>query len=192
MESFFEKFFGVSMTPVYIVSQIFGFAGLTLIVMSYQTRTQKNILRFQACSGAMFTVSFFLQSAYNGCFMNLIGIARSVIYSNCKDIKWANNIAFPIVFSIIFAAASYFSHEGALSLLPLGAMLITTWAHRSTSAAVVRLLSLPGSLAWMAYNALIGNISGLATEIFVSTSIIVGICRCDIPVIKEKIHKPKK
>jgi hypothetical protein len=181
-----ENFLGVEFTLTYIISQIIGFVALGFIAYSYQKKTQGKILRLQFIAGMLFFVSMMVQGAYTGAVLNIIGAGRSFVYSRCSEKKWANNILFPIFFLIAFTISTIFTWERWYSLLPLAAMLITTIAYRSTNATFVRAISLPCSICWMIYGIIIGNVSGLSTEIFVSSSIIIGLIRYDLPKLKKK------
>lgn len=177
----FENFFGVEMTPIYIVSQIIGLLGMCGHVISYQSKKQKKIMLWQLAASICFIVSFLLQGGYTGMALNMISAVRSVVYSNVQDKKWANSILFPLVLSAASIAAAAITWNGWVSAVPLLGQIIFAFAHRAKNPKTVRMMSLPGSLCWMAYNILIVNFSGIATELFISSSIIVGICRYDIP-----------
>ena len=74
---------------------------------------------------------------------------------------------------------SVFGGEGAAALLPLGGMILTTFAGRCREASKVRLLTILNSPFWLSYNLLSGSIPGVLTEILVSGSIIIGMIRLD-------------
>lgn len=177
----FERFFGIEMTPIYIVSQIIGLFGMLGHVISYQTKTQRKIMLWQLAASLCFCLSFFLQKGYTGMALNMISAVRSVVYSNVQDKKWANSIFFPVALSAASIIAAALTWGGWASAAPLCGQIIFAFAHRAKKPRTVRLLSLPGSLAWMLYNILIVNLSGIATEAFISVSIITGICRYDLP-----------
>ncbi|MDD6276848.1 MAG: YgjV family protein [Clostridia bacterium] len=177
----FESFFGVEMTPVYIVSQIIGMFGMLGHIISYQSKNQKKIMLWQLAASVCFILSFLLQGGYTGMALNIISAVRSIVYSNVQDKKWANSIFFPIALSAASVIAAAVTWNGWASAVPLAGQMIFAFSHRAKNPKTVRILSLPGSACWMLYNILIVNISGIATEVFISSSIIVGICRYDIP-----------
>ena len=184
MVEFFENFLGVEFTTKYIISQIIGFIAMALVVYSYQEKKQSRILSWQFRSGILFAISYFFQGGYTGMMMNVIGAGRSFVYSRCENKQWANSIFFPIGFNIAFTVSTIFTWEGWYSMLPLAALVATTLAYRSTNATLVRVVAFPCSVCWLIYNAIIGNISGVATEILDLSSIIIGFCRHDIPKLK--------
>lgn len=186
MKEFFENFLGVEFTIKYIISQAIGFVAMALVVYSFQRKTQSKILKMQCVSAILFAVSYLLQGGYTGMMLNIIGSARSFVFSKCEGKKWANSIAFPIIFIIAFITSTVFTWEGWYSVLPLMALVFTTFAYRSTNAMLVRCVSFPCSAFWLIYNAIIGNVSGVATEILDLSSIVIGFCRHDIPKIKQK------
>ena len=64
-------------------------------------------------------------------------------------------------------------------LLPLVGKILTTVAFWKENAKTVRRLSFPSSPCWLIYNAYNHSWAGVATEMFVMASIIVGMFRHD-------------
>lgn len=63
------------------------------------------------------------------------------------------------------------------------------FAHRCKNPRNVRLLSIPGDACWLTYNALVGNVVGIFTEIFILSSIFIGLIRLDF---NKKLSKAKQ
>ena len=53
-----------------LAAQIVGFCGTAGLFISYQQNTKNRILLFQIIGITMFTLHFFLLSAWSGCMMN--------------------------------------------------------------------------------------------------------------------------
>ena len=162
-----------------IIGQIIGFIAMAIIVISYQQKTHKNILVFQMVSGLLFTAHYVLIGAYTGAIMNLVGAFRSLVYSN-RNKKWASSIIWPILFSVGFLISGILTWENAFSVLPLIAMLMSSVVLWIEKPKINRMFSLPTSTCWLIYNIKTDSFAGTATEIFVLTSIIIGIVRLDI------------
>ena len=64
-----------------LAAQIVGFCGTAGLFISYQQNTKNRILLFQIIGITMFTLHFFLLSAWSGCMMNLLGIGRALLQS---------------------------------------------------------------------------------------------------------------
>lgn len=164
-----------------IIGHIIGFVAMTIIVISYQQKTHKNILLFQMVSGLLFTVHFLLLGAYTGAIMNLLGALRSLVYSN-RGKKFTSTIVWPILFTIGFAVSGILTWDGWISIVPLIAMIMSSIVLWIENPKINRALSIPTSACWLIYNIKIPEPSyaGIATEIFVLSSIIIGIIRLDI------------
>lgn len=161
------------------IGQIIGFIAMAIIVASYQQKSHKNILTFQMISGLLFTVHYLLLGAYTGAVMNLLGAFRSLVYSN-RGKKWSSSIAWPIGFSIAFLISGIMTWDNIFSVFPLIAMLMSSVVLWIEQPKINRMLSLPTSGCWLIYNIKTLSYPGIITEIFVLSSIVIGIIRLDI------------
>lgn len=152
---------------------------MAIIVASYQQKSHKNILTFQMVSGLLFTVHYLLLGAYTGAVMNLLGAFRSLVYSN-RGKKWSSSIIWPVCFSIAFLISGILTWDNIFSVFPLIAMLMSSVVLWVEKPKINRMLSLPTSTCWLIYNIKTLSYPGITTEIFVLTSIIIGILRLDI------------
>lgn len=161
------------------IGQIIGFVAMAIIVASYQQKSHKNILTFQMVSGLLFTVHYIMLGAYTGAVMNLLGAVRSLVYSN-RGKKWSSSILWPICFSIAFLISGILTWDNVFSVFPLIAMLMSSVVLWIEQPKINRILSLPTSSCWLIYNIKTLSYPGIITEIFVLSSIIIGIIRLDI------------
>ena len=161
------------------VGQIIGFVAMAIIVFSYQQKSHKNILIFQMVSGLLFTVHFFLIGAYTGCVSNLIGAFRSLVYANRGKNKFTDFKLWPVIFSVIFTASGILTWDNIFSVFPIFAMVASSVVLWIDSPRINRAFSIPTSACWLVYNIPNHSISGIATEIFVLSSIVVGMLRLD-------------
>ena len=177
---FFESFFGVEMTPMYIASQVVSLFSSLCFVASYQSKQQKKIMIWQLAAGLLSVLCFLLQHAYTGMLLSFVSVLRALLFMNVQDKKWASSIFIPIGLSVLCVIGAAFTWAGWESLFPLIAQVVLAFAHRFKNPRTVRLLSLPGDSCWLVYNILVGNVVGIFTEIFIVISIIVGLLRHDV------------
>ena len=161
------------------IGQIVGFVAMAIIVFSYQQKSHKNILALQMVSGMLFTVHFFLLGAYAGCVSNLIGALRSLIYANRGKNKFTDFSLWPVIFSIVFMVSGIMTWADIYSVFPIIAMIMSSVVLWIDSPKVNRAFSIPTSACWLVYNIPTGSIPGVATEIFVLSSIVIGMLRLD-------------
>ena len=183
-----------SQDPTYLIGQAVGVIALIFAIISFQQKTQKKIVFIQLISSTLFSVHFYLLGAYVGCLLNIIGIFRAAIFMN-KDKKWAKNKFWLWFFIAVSVLAGVTTMDGDLNLLtwnidfgaihtyfaflPMIGMILTSVAFWVENAKTVRRISFPSSPCWMIYNAYNRSWAGVATEMFVMCSIIIGMIRYD-------------
>ena len=184
---------------IYYVGQAVGIIGLIIMVLSFQQKTQRNIVLYQLASSMLFTVHYFMLGAYVGSLLNFIGIFRAFVFAN-KNKSWAQKKFWLYLFLTAFVTvgiltldgyinifewnASFSSISTYIAMLPIIGMSFTTVAFWITYAPTVRKLSFPNSPCWLIYNFYNHSWAGVATEIIVMTSIIVAMIRYDFKKVR--------
>lgn len=163
---------------MYILAQIVGIIAGALCILSFQQNKHKNIIALQLSGGIAFTIHFILLGAYTGAAMNLIDILRSIVFIN-RGKKWADHIWWVFVFSGLCVLSCILTWIGPLSLLPMGAMILTTISFYLQSPKLVRRVALPASPLWIIYNIATKSLGGIITEAFNICSIIIAMFRHD-------------
>lgn len=173
---FITAFF-VGKDATFIISQLIGFIAATLLLLSYQQRTHRRIVAMQFCSGMLFAIQYLLLGAYEGMVGNVVGFMRCVAYYFRGKSKFVDSIACPIVFAALAAIGGLVTYTGPISLLPMAAMMISSFVIWNPRTQQLRALTLPTSLMWLIYNLICGSVSGTVTEILSEVSIIIGLFR---------------
>ena len=161
----------------FIISQCIGFAAAAILLLSFQQRTHKRIVAMQACSGLLFAIQYFMLGAYEGMAGNLIGLTRSLVFLFRGKSKFVDHIACPVVFAILAAISGLLTYTSPASLLPMVAMMISSFVMWNPKTQQLRALTMPTSLMWLIYNLICDSYSGTVTEIFNLLSIIIGLIR---------------
>lgn len=162
---------------IYIISQIIGFVAAALLLLSYQQPTHKRIVTVQACAGFLFAIQYLLLGEYAGAVGNVVSFIRCITYYFRGRSKFADSIACPIIFSLLAGAGGILTYTGQISLLPMAAMMISSFVIWSPKTQKLRALTMPTSIMWLIYNISCGSISGTITEILSELSIIIGLFR---------------
>ena len=173
---------------------VFALAGLLLNALAYQQKTKRGILMTVVAAMSMVSIYYFLKGTVAGGIMNLLSIVRSLVFDR-KDagVKWLSTKWILFGFMAFFVGAGIYSgivnEEGAWAFLSVSGMAFATVAMWVKKPFAVRLLSLPGMVSWLIYNAhnhlWLLNVS----DIICIISILVGILRYDILKQKEKTEK---
>lgn len=161
----------------FIISQVIGFVAAALLLLSFQQKTHRRIVVMQFCSGLLFATQYFLLGAYEGMVGNIVGFIRSIVYCFRGKSKFADSIICPIIFSILAGAGGLLTYTSPVSLLPMAAMMISSFVIWNPRTQELRALTIPTSLMWLIYNIICGSVSGTVTEILCQLSIYIGLFR---------------
>ena len=161
----------------FVISQCIGFIAAAILLLSFQQRTHKRIVAMQACSGLLFAIQYFMLGAYEGMAGNIIGLTRSLVFLFRGKSKFVDNIACPIVFALLAAISGLITYTSPASLLPMAAMMISSFVMWNPKTQQLRALTMPTSLMWLIYNLICDSYSGTLTEIFNLLSIVIGLIR---------------
>ena len=84
------------MKPSYIIGQILGVVAIALGFLSYQMKTQKQLLMMQTATSLVFCLHYLLIGAPSGMAMNVICIFRNLayFYRNKKQSKSADRLPY--------------------------------------------------------------------------------------------------
>ena len=176
------------MGPLRIFAQVIGIVAMLINVLSYQCKKQRPLIVMQLVSSTFYAVNLFILDAPTGCVLNLVGICRALVFSNKKFFR-ADRKIWIAVFSLASAGvyALTFLVFGKdptaknliIEFLPVIGMIATTVGFYRDGAKDVRLLSLINSPCWLVYHLTTKSIGGIAGEVVMLISIIVGYLRHD-------------
>lgn len=164
------------MSPLFIAAQICGVGGMIGLFLSFQAKTTQKICFAQSIACIFFVAQFSLLGAWTGAALNGLSLVRNLVYAN-SDKKWASGIYWPIGFSLINIAFVIFTWADGFSLLPAIAMVISNFALHMKNAQIARAVNFPASPLWLVYDVHTGAYMGIITEVFVMSSILLGLWR---------------
>ena len=176
------------MGPMRIFAQVIGIVAMLINVLSYQCKKQRPLIVMQLVSSTFYAVNLFILDAPTGCVLNLVGICRAIVFSNKKFFR-ADRKIWIAVFSLASAGVYaltflVFGKEPTaknliIEFLPVIGMIATTVGFYRDGAKDVRLLSLINSPCWLVYHLTTRSIGGIAGEVVMLISIVVGYLRHD-------------
>ena len=171
------------------LTQAVGIVGMTFGILSYLNKNQRGIMIFQLLATVFFSAHFLMLGAMTGCLLNILGVVRAAVYSQCSTRRWAAHPIWIYVFSaasvaIYVLSFAVFGKEPTawlliLELLPVIATAVTSIAYRMPGGAQVRVLSLFSSPLWLIYNACNGSIGGFISDSLSIISIFAGMYKHD-------------
>ena len=177
-----KDFFRMDM--IEIISFFIGISAVVMFLLSYQQKTRKRIILFNATSRVLYIIQYFLLGAFAGAVLDILGTVSSVIAQR-KDkgfVKKHTPAVFIAVNLAVVAAGvttMIVAHDyfGVFSLIGVLLHTIAFWIDDERK---IRLVSLAGSPFWLVYNFIsraYGSVIGDALSI---GSILVAIVRYDI------------
>jgi len=167
------------------ITQGLGFIGLVFIILSFQGKTRTQILKKQMFSTIFFTVHFAMLGAFTGATMNIVAGVRNFVFEKKDKKRWASSPWWVVVFILFAGVLLSLSWQGLISLLPFFGIVVGTYARWRDNPFLIRIFSLVGSGLWFVYSIVMVSYPGIVTEVFVMSSILMGIWQVDMK--KEKL-----
>ncbi len=167
-----------------ILIRALGCMGIIVAFLSFQCRTHKGIMWYKSGNELLFSLQYFLLGAYTGAGLNLVGIARNLIFAH-QIAKKRPVKPFVILFCGIILVYGLVSWQGILSLFIIASKLVSTAAYSMRNPCHLRLLSLPTSTCWLVYNLVVGSYEGAICEAFTLLSILIALVRFDLPRLRK-------
>lgn len=158
------------MDASYFVVQFVGALGLVLVVSSFWLKRRKHIIAVQGLGSVCFGVHFLLLGAITAVMVNAILILRNLLFLKYSA---ADRPVWPLV-SILLLATIPLIVAGFdwVSVLPVGALVVSTIGAWSRSEQTIRLWTLGAPPLWIVHNIITGSIPGVINEVLVFASIV--------------------
>ncbi len=158
-----------------IIGQIVGFIAVLLTIVSYQVKTNKELLIVQTVSAVLFSLHYFLIGALSAFVLNIIAAIRNIVYCN-KDKFFLSNFC-PYLFALIMIIMGFFAWQGLYSIFLMAGLAINTVCLSLSDSQNIRKSILISSPLVLIYDIFVMSMGGLANEILAITSSVVGIVR---------------
>lgn len=167
------------LTPSEIISQVLGILALVCNIFCYQMKSPKKLLFWQITASVMWILNLGIKGALVGVLLNVHAVVRLTVYYLAENHKWARSKVWLPVFMISAAAIVILTYTGIPDALALIGTLCTIYSFSAGDTAKTRLFTLPSPPCWFVYHLMQKNLGGVLNEIFVFTSIVVGMLRLD-------------
>lgn len=164
------------LTAPFIIGQIIGIIAIIVGFISYQMKSQTNVLLLQVITSGLFCIHYFLLDATSGMALNIIMLIRGIVYYFRSKYNWKENVS-PIIFAVIVLIVSIFSWQAWYSIFIVLGLLIHTLCMAMKSAQNVRKSILITSPLVLIYNVFVLSIGGIAYESIAVISSIIGIVK---------------
>lgn len=159
----------------FVLAQIIGGIAVLLTFISYQVKTQKQILLLQFLATLLMTIQYGLLGATTGMALNIVCLLRNIAFY-LKHRKPFSHPAVPYIFSAITVIYGVFTWQGFHSLLPIIALAINT-VMLSLDPQTLRKSILLTSPMILIYNLIVSSFGGALNEAVAVASSIIGLIR---------------
>lgn len=159
-----------------IIGQIFSFAAVFLVFISYQAKSHKSLLIIQTVSSVFTMTGYLLLGAYSGALTNLICIARNLLFyrNEKKGDAWRG---WPYLMAGLMGLSGVFSWQGPVSLLIIVAFMINTVMISLNDNQLLRKSVFVTSTMALTYDAIFHVYGAVFAEIVCISSAFVGLLR---------------
>jgi len=178
-----------------VAAQIIGIFAMAANVAAYQFKSRRNVILCQLAGSALFAVNMFMLDALMGGLLNIVGIARAIVYIN-KDrlkipVKLVNGIFMALYLASYVLVFAVFGKEPTLfnltvEILPLIGMGAMTVGLSMKDSKAIRVCGFINSPCWLIYNSLVFSLGGILCEVFGIVSVVSAYIRLDMKNGKDK------
>ena len=154
-------------------SWLFGIGAIFSLYLVYQQKNRKKLLGMKLCADICWVGHYFFLGATAGMIPNFVGIFRELIFINRKKYKLFSVPLWPILFILINVTLSALSFKVWFDVLPIAASMLVTVSLWIDNPNLTKVISVPVSLAFLVYNALVGSYIGIANESIAIISILI-------------------
>lgn len=139
-------------------AQLLGYAAFVFGIACFAQTDDRRFKLFMAAECAAYIVHFWLLAQPTAVASTTVSLLRSLAAIKAKT------PAVGVFFMLLSAALGFWLMQGWLSLLPIAASCIGTFALFFLQGLRMRALMLIGTLLWLLNNVLVGSIGGSALE----------------------------
>ena len=175
-----------------ILATILGLCAVAMFVLSYQLKSRRTIIFFNASSRVLYVVQYILLGAFEGALLDVVAFFVSLLCGQSEKGFVKKHFVLTVVLAnlaiVVFGMLTY---ENIFSLLPILGVIFETLALWLKKEKRIRFVSLLGAPFWLAYNILCGAYGSAVGNVITLVSITVAIIRYDVlkreKQIKEKV-----
>ncbi len=162
------------------IAQGVGYAALLFVVLSFQRNKRSAVLSTLLAGALLFTVHFSLLGARTGALMNLIAIGVTFVAYKKGTAAWANRPVWLYVSIGLYVLCGMLIYQRPIDTLPVIGQIFGAIAVWQTNPRIIRFIMLLPRPLWFIYNLAVGSQAGVVAELFITSSVVIGIARFDV------------
>lgn len=164
-----------------IAANIIGITAVAMFVLSYQMKTRRGIIFFNAGSRVFYVLQYILLGAFEGAVLDIVALLVSVLARH-KDKGWLKRHPKLTILAAngFVVAMGLVCYQNLFSLLPIIGVLFETGALWLDRERQIRLVSFAAAPFWLAYNLICGAYGSAIGNVLTMVSIGFAIVRYDV------------
>ena len=166
----FEK--GVSLFMQNPVGQSAGFIAMFIIFYAFTIKNDTKLIKVLCFSNIFWILHFFLLGNTWALIATCVAMVRLFL-----SLKYKRNLMALLFVAFLSIFLGYFSYEWYISLLPIVATILASYAFFYLEKAALRVFLLAVSTMWLYYHVNTGSISGVINEVVVQFTLCLTIYR---------------
>ncbi len=164
-----------------LIANIIGIAAVAMFVLSYQFKTRKGIIFFNAGSRVLYVLQYILLGAFEGAVLDTVALLVSVLARKKDDGWFSHHPKVTVIGANLFVVAmGLLFYKNIFSLLPIAGVLFETGALWLNKEKEIRFVSFFGAPFWLAYNLVFAAYGSAIGNVMTMASIGIAIVRYDI------------
>lgn len=158
-----------------IIGQILGIIAVILTFVSYQAKTDKQILIILSTATVFLVMHYCLIGATSGLALNIVCLLRNFAYF-FKDKKVLSSPAVPYIFAAITVIYGIITWQAYYSIFIIIGLAVNTVALSRDPQTLRKSILLTSTLV-LIYNIFVFSIGGIINEIVAIFSAVIGLIR---------------
>ena len=162
----------------FIIVQLIGAIGYTLLSISFYKKEKKQILYMQIIANIFFTIHYFLLDGITGAISNIVGLISYTAIYIFDSLKFgkAKNILSLIMMCFLFTM-TIFAYENIYSILPFVAFLFTMISFLKGNEKIIRICGIIAAVCWLVYAIVYVSYAAIVFEVITLIATIVSLIK---------------
>lgn len=165
---------------LFLIAQIMGACGALAMMLSSWQKSRKKIFFFLIFDNVFYFLQYIFLGAYSGAFTNVVGLLRTIIFSQKNKNKFFSTKVPLFGIIILYVIINIFTYDGISSLFPAIASIIYAIVLWQDDPKNIRIGSAIMLLMWFVYNLVVKAYVGALIEGILFLSSLIAIIKIDV------------
>lgn len=160
-----------------VLTTVVGAISVVILFLSYQMKTRGKILATYIGSATGWAIYFTLMGDLTSAVLNLIGIARSIVFLQREKHRWANSLFWLFFFIAVMMACTLATFASWKDLFPLVGNILGTISFYVLNETLLRALNVGTYCMWLGNSVSKGFLMAIISDSFALISCVISLIR---------------